>query len=213
MKSTFKAIFFMLTIVTYSQESSLSAGYGNRGLVIGIEYKFNTTVLNNFKPLIYADFGLNSQKFKIENITFNGDNYSSDTRVIFGGIGLGLSYENNKFALEPAIGLKYAYARFKDKALVNAIGENGIIRYHNGYQVGPKVENGYGDTYSFEFATTLEYKISENISIYATPSISPIKFGTSDTLFGEYWGESPIENDYFINFSIFNIDAGLQYHF
>jgi hypothetical protein len=206
--------FLIIEKVSSQNNFTIAAGYGMRGVTIKADYKFDQIVGKNFKPIVYADLGIQGKSFKELNFTFNGIRYPSDVRVLFVGVGAGLELQQKNLILTPFVGLKYAYARFKDRALVDAIGNsNGLQRSRGGVNVGPVVENGYGDVYSLELGTRIGYKISKNISFFTSVAISPIKFSTAATLFGKYWGEAPGANNYYIKYPILNAEGGIRLHF
>lgn len=208
------ASFSLLVIAVCAQEQvSLFAGYGTQQIVLRGDYLVSDDFIKGSQTRIYIEGGLDQQKFNERNLNFSGDNYSSDSRVFFVGVGFSQQFNRSKFSISPYAGLRYAYARFKDRALVDAIAEHTLIRYKYGQQVGPVVENGYGDTFTFDIGLRLGFHITKHIEIAFSGGIAPVKFNTAATMYGQYWGESPHSNDYYIKYAIWRAEGGLRFHF
>lgn len=208
-------VVLLSTAVANSQKKNASffAGYSTQGFVIRGDFKISDNFIKGGETFIYLEGGLDQQKFAKENFKFENQNYPSDTRILFAGIGIAQEFVKNKFSIVPYLGLRYAYARFKDKALVSGIGQQNLIRYWNGQKVGPTIENGYGDTFTFDAGLRLGFHISKSLELVASGSISPVKFSTAATVYGKYWGESPYPNDYYIKYEIWRAEGGLRLHF
>ena len=171
---------------------------------------------NNSSTRVYIDASFSGKKFDDNaNFKFSGTNYSSDVTIYNLGIGFAQEFllANNKLTFSPFIGVRYESARFKDKSLVDAIGENGLIRYWGGVQVGPSVANAYGNATTIDLGVRLGYKLGKVVELTTNIGFSPIKYSTSETLFGEYWGEAPYSNKYYINRSNIRLEGGLRFNF
>ena len=186
------------------QPYSIFLGYGTRG--INLKADMELADFNNGKSStrVYFDGTYNPMKFSQPNLTFNSQNYSSNVFLLTVGGGFSQEFLLDRFTVAPLLGLKYNYVRFTDGALVNAIGTNGLIRYRydnwgNQVQVGPDVNNGYGNSINFEVGTRLGIKLADWLELNGTFAYSPITFETSSTMFGEYWGEAPYTNQYYVN--------------
>ena len=196
-----------------SQPYSVALGYGNMGFNLKVDMAFFMFNYNKTSTRFYVDVNYQPLSFARQNLTFQNTNYPSD--VFFLGVGGGLSQEFNleRFTVTPLLGVKYYYVRFYDKALVDAIGSNGLIRYYNGRQVGPTVSNGYGDKVSFEVGTRLGYKVTKWLEFNTTAVFTPNEFSTAGTLFGKYWGEAPYTNDYFVDKLPLKLEGNVRINF
>lgn len=201
-------------LACFSQyNTSLFAGYGTNGGLLRFEVVIAEGVIKNSSTLVYLEGGLKGKKFEDPNFMFRNVNYSSDTRLLFAGLGLAQQFDMKGFSAAPYLGVRFVYARLKDKALVRDIGENNLIRLWGGTQVGPEVENGYGDVITIDGGLRLGVKLGKSVDLLLTGGLSPVKFNTSTTLFGKYWGEAPYPNDYYINLPVWRAEGGLRVHF
>lgn len=196
-----------------SQPYSVALGYGNMGFNLKVDIAFFMFNYNKTSTRFYLDVNYQPLSFAQKNFTFNNVNYPSD--VFFLGVGGGLSQEFNleRFTITPLIGVKYYYVRFYDKALVDAIGVDGLNRYIGGIPVGPTVNNGYGNKVSFEVGTRLGYKITKWLEINSTAVFTPNEFSTAGSLFGKYWGEAPYSNAYFVDKLPFKLEGNVRINF
>lgn len=210
-------IFIVLFSVFFSVSGfcqfSLYGGYGTQGPNLRFNYDLDKELFSSFGLSFYGEVGMQGYKFDQPNFTFQSTNYSSNTRLTFAGFGLEGSLEGKTLFLSPYVGIRYIYARFTDQALFDAIGTDNLIRLQNGQKVGPTVENAYGNSITFDVGCRLGIKFSEKLALIVSGGISPVKFQTSTTLFGPYWGEAPYPNSYYIEYPIYRAEAGLRYSF
>lgn len=198
---------------------SISLGYGTHAFTSRIDLNLSNIIdglsMKNGNTRIYVDLGIAGKSFTNPNFSFRNTNYSSN--VLLMDIGAGLSEEflfsGNHVALAPFIGIRYEKARFTDKTLVDAIGTSGLIRTYAGNQVGPEIKNGYGDATTIDLGFRLGYKFARTFELFANLGYSPIKYSTSGTLFGQYWGQASINNDYYINRPNIRAEGGLRINF
>lgn len=207
------AAFILISIGNVYSQLSLFGGYGMQGPNLRLNLDLDRELLPNFKTYVYGEVGVKGYKFDEPNFTFENTNYPSNTRLTFIGFGFEGSLESKSVFLSPYVGVRYIYARFVDKALFEAIGSNNLIRLMNGQQVGPKVENAYGNDITFDIGARFGIRLSEKLAIVVSSGVSPIEFLTTTTLFGKYWGEAPYNNSYYIEYPIYRVEAGLHYSF
>lgn len=215
-----KNIFLITTIVLISvtsvfSQTSIFGGYGTQGANLRLNFDLNKQLFSpNIGAILYGEIGgFQGHTFDVSTINFNNTSYPSKTQLYYAGIGLSGSFDSKTFIFQPYLGLRYNYARFVDQALFDAIGESKLIRYHNGQQVGPKVENAYGNAITFDVGTRIGVKLTDRLSLVASVGISPVKFSTTKTMFGKYWGQAPYPNSYYIELPIYRIEGGLSYDF
>ncbi|MBL7789388.1 MAG: hypothetical protein JNL75_06085 [Chitinophagales bacterium] len=201
-----------------SQLYSAALGYGNMGFNLKVDMAFLMFNNNKSSTRFYIDANYQPLSFGRKNFTFENTNYPSD--VFFIGVGGGLSQEFNleRFTITPLLGLKYYYVRFYDKALVDAIGQNGLERYitdqfGNRRIVGPTVSNGYGNKVSFEVGTRLGFKVTKWLEFSTTAVFTPNEFSTAGSLFGKYWGEAPYTNEYFVDKLPLKLEGNVRFNF
>ena len=222
-------VFSMCTLGSASAQSSfeannllsISAGYGTQGLAFGADIRLVELDLNNsYTGAIKGYLSLNSMKRQFERSTFifNSVSYASDVRLTNLGVGLSVDIKYSRFCINPFVGLKYYYVRFTDQQLVDAIGLGGLIRYHYdnyGYlsQVGPQVDNGYGDAIAVDAGLWLGVNLTTVIEIGGLVGASPVTFSTAQSLFGTYWGESPYPNDYYVQVKTLRAELRLRLNF
>lgn len=183
-------------------ELSLYAGYGKHGVNFRFDMQFSDKHFNNTSSLFYLELGGQGITFSQSNFYFASVAYPSDCRLItFGG---GLAQEfifNNRWSVMPFVGLRNEYIRFKSQALVDAIGNGGLQRYADmamTIPVGPVVNNAYGDAASFDVGSRLGVRLGSRIYLMSTIGYSPIHFDTAETLFGQYWGQAPTPNQFWV---------------
>lgn len=216
MKNMCVLLCILVSSVGYSQDnadkvkkvfkpSSLSGyfGYGSRGLSLRFDvavYKINNDKLHTGTNL-YVDMSYRGIKFKEQNFNFNYINYPSKVFLLTFSCGVSQEFVISRFTIQPYLGIRYHYVRFKDRSLVEEIGSRGIIRYTDltyTETVGPEVDNGYGNALGFEIGTRLGVIITPWLEINGTFGYDPIKFSTASSLFGPYRGEYPYKNDYYV---------------
>lgn len=205
-----------------NDDLSLSAGYGTGGLIFRGD--FNIYDLSMADPFtggslrIYLDLGFKGVSFDEPTFIFNRERYVSDARMIVLGLGGGLDAKYGRWSLYPFFGFRTYDVRFTDPALVDAIGTYGIRRYKiNSYgyeeQVGPLVENAYGNAFTIDAGGSVGYYITSIIEVGTLIGISPVKFSTSKSLFGEYFGEPPYPNDYYVKPKTVRAEVRLRFNF
>lgn len=207
------AAFISFSFINVFSQTSIFGGYGMQGASLRLNFDLNKEFAPNFNAFIYGEAGFDGYKFSESNFSLSGTNYPSNTRLTYAGFGLSGKLGSNSIFLSPYVGIRYIYARFADQALFDAIGEDKLIRYHNGQKVGPTVENAYGNAVTFDVGTRVGLNITERLALVVSGGISPVKFSTTKTLFGKYWGESPYNNSYYIELPIYRVEAGLNYNF
>ena len=204
-----------------NQYSSLSlyGGYGKHGVNFRLDLQIAEKHSQKSSTRLYLELGGQGITFDQPNFNFAHVEYPSDCRLIsFGG---GIAQEflfNNRFSLTPFIGLRNEYVRFKNSALVDAIGTSGLVRYtDNTYttQIGPVVKNAYGDASSFDIGSRLGIRLGKRrvYELSATIGYSPIVFDTADTLFGQYRGQAPYENPFWVKRNPLRYELGLRFNF
>jgi hypothetical protein len=180
---------------------SLYAGYGTHGVNFRVDLQVADRFFNNSSTLLYLELGGQRITFDQPNIEFAHVVYTSDSRIITLGGGIAQEFMFNRVSLMPFVGLRNEYVRFVSTELVEAIGDHGLIRYSdNTYtrQVGPEIDNAYGDAVSFDLGFRLGIRLTGRLQLSGTFGYSPISFNSSDTLFGQYWGEAPYPNPYWV---------------
>lgn len=196
---------------------SIAAGYGSQGLFVKGDYKIGEIdILNNPAAKLYIDFNIKGKTFDQSTFIFSSVPYPSDVNQYMIGIGGGLDFKFNHLSVSPYIGARYYYVRFKDMDLFDAIGESNLIRFRPGsttIQVGPTVDNGYGNTFSIDLGTWIGYHISPTFEIGGSIGISPAKFSTAASLYGKYWGEAPYENWFHVKIDPIRLQAGIKLNF
>lgn len=199
-------------------------GYGTHGLLARLDLNLSSlaggregTVANTHA---YLDLGADGYSFSEPNFTFDGTNYSSGVFLydIGGGLAEEIAFSNGHLLLTPFVGVRYEKARFADQSLLDAIGTNGINRYErdaygNQYKVGPTVANGYGDVTTIDLGVRLGFRFCRLLEVTGTAAFAPIKYSTSGTLFGQYWGESPYANNYRIDRPAVRLEGGVRFNF
>ena len=208
----------ILSLTSFGQSNkqtynmSVAGGYGTQGILLRLDA--NVYELASGIPVKgYLEGNIKGKEFKESTLIFSEDTYSSDANRFMFGIGGALSFHYKNIYIEPYLGLRYYYVRFKDKYLVEGIGEQSLIRYSGGNKVGSTVENGYGDAISFDVGSWIGFRITPKVEIGTHIGFSPAKFDTANTLFGEYWGEYPISNDYQVKNNVGRLQVAISYHF
>jgi hypothetical protein len=201
-----------------SSPYSIGIGYGTRGFNLKADMALISFNNNKSTTRVYVDGTYQTIKFSQSNFSFNYILYPSNVFLLTIGGGLSQEFVLDRLTLAPLLGIKYNYVRFTDKALVDAIGTNGMNRliydsWGNEIQVGPTVDNGYGNSISFEIGTRAGIKITEWLEINGTVAFNPISFSTAATLFGEYRGEAPYVNDYYVNPTPIKAEGNIRFTF
>lgn len=203
-------------ILAQSSSSTMSVSLigGTHGIGLRGEIGSGLSLIPNSRTTYYLDLTAASRKFTTSTFPFNGDLYPSAVWIFNMGLGVGQEFDvRQNIVVIPYLGFRLEYARFKDGDLVTGIGTDNLIRTYGSKQVGPTVENGYGNSITVDIGSRIGYKISSSIEIGGLVGFSPIKYSTANTLFGKYWGATPITNDYYINRSPLRFEAGIKFSF
>lgn len=201
-------------------KGSVYIGYGVHKIVARGDFKLSDKLIKvkNSSTRLYFDLGGDWQKFKQEDFEFSHVKYSSKVWMLSIGVGIGQEFIFYKdiFVIQPYFGLFYKYARFTDKDLVSAIGDNGIQRYTDytySTPIGKPVKNGYGNAFMIDFGSRIGFRIKKRFELGGSIGICPIKFSSANSLFGKYWAEKPYGNDYYIKRLLFKADVGIKINF
>jgi hypothetical protein len=192
---------------------SLAFTYSSFGLNARYDFPFSNKLFKKGDSRFYLELGGKNIKFKQQNMTFNKIQYPSDSRLILIGIGFGQEYIYSRLTITPFFGFRWAYIRFQSKALADAIGDRGLQRYKDialTQPVGPPVENAYGNALNFDCGLRLSIILSKKVEILASSAFSPIKFDTASSLFGEFWGEAPYPNSYWVKMNALRFELGIR---
>jgi hypothetical protein len=195
---------------------SFLAGYNTMGVNFRYDFVISEKLLKKGVTRLYLEAGGNKVRFEQENFSFSHIIYSSNCRLIIAGIGLEQEYTFGRTHLSPYVGAHFAYVRFTDRTLVDAIGENGLQRYRDAaltQPVGPPVENAYGNAATFDAGCRLGVLLTSKIELLVSTGYSPLEFSTSSTLFGRYWGEAPYPNQYWVKIRSMRFELGLKLRF
>lgn len=216
-------VLLSLSTIVKAQPSkgSVSLGYGTHKFVARGDLKITDKLIKveNSSTRLYFDIGYDWKKFQNESFTFSSVEYNSKVWMLAIGVGIGQEFIiKDIFVVQPYLGLYYKYARFRDKDLVEGIGENNLIRYQylpdgTKIQVGKVVENGYGNLVTVDFGSRVGFRIKKKFEIGGSVGVCPSNFSTNNTLFGKYWGEKPYLNDYYIKRFILKGEFNLKYNF
>jgi hypothetical protein len=189
------------TVPNYSK-LSLYAGYGKHGSNFRLDLQLSDKHFNHSSTLFYIELGGQGITFDQPNLNFAGIEYPSDCRLVTLGGGIAQEFLfNNRWSVMPFIGLRNEYVSFKSSALADAIGNSGLQRYADNAMtipVGPAVNNAYGDASSFDIGCRLGIRLGKRFYLMSTIGYSPIHFDTGDTMFGQYWGQAPYFNPYWV---------------
>ena len=191
---------------------SIAGGYGTQG----VQARLDATVyhLSETLPLkLYGDVTLKGKTFERSTFTFNNNDYPSDVNSFALGAGANVSFTFDKVHVQPYLGGRYYYVRFKDSDLVSAIGESGLQRSSNGSPVGPSVDNAYGNTFSVDVGSWIGYRITPMIEIGGLAGFSPAEFSTAASLFGKYWAQAPTTNYYYVKNNPFRFQGAIRLNF
>ena len=215
---SFFAVLALLPFITYGQFttpqlSAFTTGYGSQGLMIRLDasvYEYKGIPVKG-----YIEGNFSGKTFDKSTINFDNITYSSSVNRFMIGIGGALSFHHKNIYIDPYFGLRYYYVRFKDKYLVQAIGENGIIRYqgNSNNQVGPTVSNAYGDAISIDIGSWIGFRITPKLELGTRIGFSPAKFSVPKSLFGEYWGAYPNPNSFYVKNDVARIEGAIKYYF
>lgn len=222
MKHFLTAACILMTVVTYAQSTpqttagnnlwSISAGYGTQGVLLRLDA--SVYELPHAIPLkVYGDFSVKGKTFERSTFTFDNSDYPSDAYSLALGAGANVSFTFDKLHLQPYLGGRYYYVRFKDRDLVAAIGEDGIQRTSNGSPVGPSVDNAYGNTFSIDVGSWIGYRITPMIEIGGLAGFSPAEFSTAASLFGKYWAQAPTTNQYYVKNNPLRFQGAIRFNF
>lgn len=229
MKTKFRllVLFALNAVITSAQESrqpafgysdlSLFVGYGTHGFCARIDLQMSQRYFKQTSTRFYLDVGGQNISFDNPNFKFDNIIYTSDCRLfsIAGGIAQEVRF-GRRASLTPFLGMRAEYVRFKDASLVEAIGNHGIIRWSDANhtrQLGPVVDNAYGDAVTGEAGCRLAVILTQRISICASINYSPVTFSTPDSLFGKYLGEAPYENPYWVKRRPVRSELALRFTF
>lgn len=192
--------------------ASLYAGYGSHGFNGRLDLEISDKYFNGSSTRFHLELGGQRISFDDPDYNFEGQQYPSDSRVMSLGAGVGQEFHFASFVtITPFAGLRAEFVRFQDRALIDAIGENGIIRYYNGVQVGPSVESAYGDAATIDVGGRIGFQLAPQFEVAGTIGVSPIKFDTATTLFGQYRGEAPYPNSFYVERKPIRFEVGLRY--
>lgn len=195
-------------------EFSLYAGYGKHGFNARFDIQLSDKYFHESSTLLYLELGGTSIAFTQPNFIFQGVTYPSNCRIIMLGGGIAQEVRlSNRIGITPFLGLHDEYIRFKSQSLVDAIGQNGLQRYEGTTPVGPEVSNGYGDAGTFDIGCRFSIRLARKLELNFTLGYSPIHFDVADTLFGEYWGQAPYANPYWVKREPVRFEGGLRMKF
>lgn len=221
MKHFLTAACILMAVAAYAQSTpqtpaahnlwSLTAGYGTQGVLL----RLDATVyeLPQFPVKAYLDLTTQGKTFERSTFTFSGNDYPSDANSFALGAGLNVPFAFDKVRIQPYLGGRYYFVRFKDRDLVAAIGENGLQRYSNGSPVGPSVDNAYGNAFSLDVGSWIGYRITPMIEIGGLAGFSPAEFSTAASLFGKYWAQAPTTNQYYVKNNPFRFQGAIRLNF
>ncbi|MFA6165863.1 MAG: hypothetical protein WC700_04545 [Gemmatimonadaceae bacterium] len=192
--------------------ASLYAGQGSHGFNARVDLEVGSTQARGSSNRLYVEFGGQGITFDNPEFIFENKSYASKSRIISLGAGVGREMQiGSRLSVMPFAGMRAEYIRFTDADLVAGIGDKGLIRYSGGHQVGPEIENAYGDAISFDVGARLGLRLTDRFEVNGSLGFSPIKFDTKTTLFGQYWGESPNPNPYRTERKLMRLEVGLRY--
>lgn len=193
---------------------SLYAGYGKHGFNARFDIQLSDKYFHESSTLLYLELGGAGVTFAQPNFIFDGVTYPSNSRIVMLGGGIAQEIRlSSRIGITPFLGLHDEYVRFKSQSLVDAIGQNGLQRYEGTTPVGPEVSNGYGDAGTFDIGCRFGIRLSRKLELNFTLGYSPIHFDVADTLFGEYWGQAPYANPYWVKREPVRFEGGLRFKF
>lgn len=195
---------------------SIAIGYGNMGVNLKVDMAFMMYNQDKSSTRFYIDANYLPLSFTQSQLRFNSVNYPSDVFLLSLGGGFAQEFVFDRFTVSPLLGARYYYVRFTDKSLVDAIGTYNLIRYSDQTQtrqVGPVVNNAYGNTFGFEVGTKVGIRLTQWLELCGTATFIPFEFSTAGTLFGKYWGEAPAPNPYYVDRMPLKLEGGVRFNF
>jgi len=143
--------------------------------------------------------------------------YNSDVNIATGLIGIGYeSWMGQGAFVSPYFAIKYDFVEFNDEDLHRGFENRSISRYVNGEKVGKTLDKEYGDSkIGFEVGLRLGIVVSKNpkVAVVGTVSFSQSRFDDIDSYFGQYYGQTEIENDFDIQSNRNGLKFGLGARF
>lgn len=181
---------------------SLYFGYGTLGANIRLDLEITDRYFKESSTRLYLEGGGQGITFEEENFLLDNIMYPSDCRILAFGVGIAQEFRiGRRLSLMPFAGLRNEYVRFKSQELVDAIDGHSLQRYADTAMtipVGPLVENAYGDASALDIGCRLGIALGKRVELNCTAGYASIHFDTASTLFGQYHGQAPYKNAYWV---------------
>lgn len=193
----------------------LSFGYGNLGGNGRIDVHLTKRYLGGSSTRIYLDIGGQSVSFKEKNFLVSGIEYPSDCRLISIGVGIAQEFHiENRVVIMPFLGVRNELVRFKNQQLVDMLDGKTLQRFADTAMtrpIGPPIEDAYGDAAALDLGCRFGIILSRRVEISLTAAWASISFDSGETLFGQYRGEAPYENPYWVRRANMRYEIALRF--